>query len=56
MLLSLTSWMPAEVGRDAFGALTGSAAFGFFLFIPAIAAFDSFGELTPAHGSASAPC
>ena len=42
VLLSLTSWMPAEVGR---GAVAGSVAFGFFLFIPAAAAFDSFGAL-----------
>lgn len=45
VLLALTSWMPAEVGRDAVGAVAGSIASGFFLFIPAAAAFDSFGVL-----------
>lgn len=45
VLLALTSWMPAEVGRDAIGAVAGSVAFGFFLFLPAIAAFDDLGRL-----------
>lgn len=45
VLLSLASWMPAEIGRDLFGAVAGAAAFGLFLFFPATAAFDSLGYL-----------
>jgi hypothetical protein len=45
MLLSFTSFLPAEIGRDLVAAAAGSAAFGFFLVIPSIYAFDSFGRL-----------
>ena len=45
MLLALTSLLPAEIGRDLSPRVAGSAAFGFFLVIPAIFAFDSFGGL-----------
>ena len=44
-LLALTSLLPAEIGRDLPAACAGSAAFGFFLVIPAVFAFDSFGGL-----------
>jgi hypothetical protein len=47
ILISLTSWMPAEVGPDSLGGAMGAAAFGFFLFVPAVHAFDSFGALGP---------
>jgi hypothetical protein len=47
ILVSLTSWMPAEVGPDSLGGAMGAAAFGFFLFVPAVHAFDSFGALGP---------
>jgi hypothetical protein len=45
VLLSFTSLLPAEIGRDLVAAAAGSAAFGFFLVIPAIYAFDSFSSL-----------
>ena len=45
ILLSLASWLPADVGPPLFGAAAGAAAFGFYLFIPSTAAFDSFGYL-----------
>jgi hypothetical protein len=45
VLLALTSWLPAETGRDRFAGIAGSAAFGFLLFVPAIAAFDGFDRL-----------
>ncbi len=45
VLLSFTSLLPAEVGRDLPAACAGSAAFGFFLFAPALYAFDSLGRL-----------
>jgi hypothetical protein len=45
VLLSFTSLLPAEIGRDLVAAAAGSAAFGFFLVIPSIYAFDSFGSL-----------
>ena len=44
-LSALTSLLPAEIGRDLSAACAGSAAFGFFLVIPAVFAFDSFGGL-----------
>jgi hypothetical protein len=44
-LLALTSLLPADMGRDLLAACAGSAAFGFFLFVPAIYAFDSLGRL-----------
>jgi hypothetical protein len=47
VLLSLTSLLPAEIGRDLVAAAAGSAAFGFFLVIPAIYAFDSLSMLEP---------
>jgi hypothetical protein len=43
--LSLASHFPAEIGADAQGAAFGSAAFGFFLFTPALFAFDNLGSL-----------
>lgn len=45
VLLSFASWFPAEVWRDRYGAAAGAAAFGFFLFVPAVFAFDSLGTL-----------
>jgi hypothetical protein len=45
VLLAVTSLLPAETGRDLLAAGAGSAAFGFFLVIPAVYAFDSFGRL-----------
>jgi len=45
VLLAFTSLLPAEAGRDLVAAAAGSAAFGFFLFIPAVFAFDSLGRL-----------
>jgi hypothetical protein len=47
VLLSLSSWFPAEVGTARLCAALGGAAFGFFLFIPALLAFDRFGLLGP---------
>jgi len=43
--LSLASHFPAEIGSDVRGAALGSAAFGFFLFAPAVLAFDNLGHL-----------
>jgi hypothetical protein len=43
--LSLSSWLPAEVGPPALGAALGAAAFGLFLFAPAALAFDHLGYL-----------
>jgi hypothetical protein len=45
VLLSLTSLLPSETGRDLPAACAGSAAFGFFLFVPTVYAFDGFGQL-----------
>jgi hypothetical protein len=45
VLLSLTSLLPAETGHDLAAAAAGSAAFGFFLVIPSIYAFDNLGRL-----------
>jgi hypothetical protein len=45
VLLSLASWLPAEVGRDLFAAVAGAAAFGLLLFLPSTAAFSRLGEL-----------
>jgi hypothetical protein len=45
VLLCFASWLPAEIGRDLLGAAAGAAAFGFFLFLPATAAFDQLGLL-----------
>ena len=44
-VLSLASWLPADVGPPLLGAAMGAAAFGFYLFVPSTAAFDSFGQL-----------
>jgi len=44
-LLALTSLLPAEIGRDLPAACAGSAAFGFFLLIPAVYGFDGLGRL-----------
>lgn len=43
--VALASWLPAEVGPPSLGAALGAAAFGFFLRLPAVAAFDQFGTL-----------
>jgi hypothetical protein len=45
IVLSLSSWLPAEVGSASLGAAFGAAAFGFFLFAPAEFAFDHLGYL-----------
>jgi hypothetical protein len=47
VLLALTSWFPAEVGTARLCIVLGGAAFGFFLFLPAIFAFDALGSLGP---------
>jgi hypothetical protein len=47
VLLALSSWFPAEVGTPRLCAALGGAAFGFFLFIPALLAFDQLGLLGP---------
>jgi hypothetical protein len=47
VLLSLSSWFPAEVGTARLCAALGGAAFGFFLFVPALLAFDRLGLLGP---------
>jgi hypothetical protein len=45
VLLSLSSWFPAEVGTARLCVTLGGAAFGFFLFVPALFAFDELGSL-----------
>jgi hypothetical protein len=45
VLLALSSWFPAEVGSGTLGAALGAAPFGFFLYFPAVLAFDSLGSL-----------
>lgn len=45
VLLALSSWYPAEVGSPALAAGLGAAAFGFFLFLPALLGFDYLGSL-----------
>jgi hypothetical protein len=47
VLLSLSSWFPAEVGTARFCIAIGGAAFGLFLFLPAVLAFDNLGSLGP---------
>ena len=47
VVLALTSWFPAEVGTARLCIVLGGAAFGFFLFFPAIFAFDELGSLGP---------
>ena len=42
-LLSMASYLPAEVGFDTAGAAAGTAVFGFYLYVPAIFAFDRLG-------------
>jgi hypothetical protein len=41
--LAMASYLPAEVGHDSAGAAAGTAAFGFYLYIPAGFAFDHLG-------------
>jgi hypothetical protein len=43
--LAYASYFPAEIGRDMAAAAVGSTAFGFYLFFPAILAFDRLGNL-----------
>ena len=45
VLLAFASLFPSEAGRDLQVAAGGAAAFGFFLLLPATAAFDRFGVL-----------
>jgi hypothetical protein len=45
VLLSLSSWFPAEVGTGRFCIAIGGAAFGFFLFLPTLLAFDHLDSL-----------
>jgi hypothetical protein len=45
VLLALSSWFPADVGTARLGASLGAAAFGFFLYFPAVFAFDRLGSL-----------
>ena len=42
-LLAGSSYLPAEVGFDTLGAALGTVAFGFYLYVPAIFAFDHLG-------------
>jgi hypothetical protein len=49
VLLSMASYLPAEVGFDTAGAAAGTAVFGFYLYVPGIFAFDHFG--TPGAGA-----
>ena len=42
-LLSMASYLPAEVGFDTAGAAAGTAVFGFYLHVPAIFAFNHLG-------------
>ena len=44
-LLSFASYLPAEVGFDTAAAAAGSAAFGFYLFVPGLFAFNQLGAL-----------
>jgi hypothetical protein len=44
-LLSMASYLPAEVGFDTAGTAAGVAVFGFYLSFPAIFAFNHLGEL-----------
>ncbi len=44
-LLSMSSYLPAEVGYDTAGAAAGTAVFGFYLYVPAIFAFSHLGVL-----------
>ena len=48
-LLSMASYLPAEVGFDTAGAAAGTAVFGFYLYVPAIFAFNHLG--TPGAGA-----
>ncbi|HZL55321.1 MAG TPA: hypothetical protein VFC22_06805 [Solirubrobacteraceae bacterium] len=43
VLLSMASYLPAEVGYDTAGAVAGTTVFGFYLFVPATFAFDHLG-------------
>jgi hypothetical protein len=45
VLLALSSWFPADVGTASLCAALGGAAYGFFLFVPALRAFDELGSL-----------
>jgi hypothetical protein len=45
VLLALSSWFPADVGTARLCAALGGAAYGFFLFLPALLAFDELGSL-----------
>jgi hypothetical protein len=45
VLLALSSWFPADVGTARLCAALGGAAYGFFLFLPALLAFDDLGSL-----------
>ena len=45
VLLSVASYLPAEVGLDSLAAAAGSAAFGFYLFVPALFAFNELRAL-----------
>ena len=47
-LLAGSSYLPAEVGFDTLGAALGTIAFGFYLYVPAIFAFDRLGTPGPA--------
>jgi hypothetical protein len=43
--LTITGLQPPEVGLDRLGGAVGAAAFGFYLYGPAVFGFDSFGRL-----------
>jgi len=45
VLLSMASYLPAEVGYDTAGTAAGVAVFGFYLSAPAIFAFSHLGTL-----------
>jgi len=43
--LAYASLLPAEVGKDTSGAGAGMVAFGFFLYTPAVFAFNQVDQL-----------
>jgi hypothetical protein len=45
VLLSFASYLPAEVGLDTGAAAAGTAAFGFYLFVPGLFAFNHLATL-----------
>lgn len=48
VLLSMASYLPAEVGYDTAGTAAGVTVFGFYVYVPAIFAFSHLGTLDAA--------